>query len=91
MRKLKYAPQAAADIEAILNWSANTFGAIAEVRYNALIRQALLDLQMDASRPGVSPLPEYGERVFYYRLDLSRRNVPNAVGRVRISRHLIVF
>jgi len=91
MRRLELAPQAADDITAILNWSAETFGAIAEARYNALIRQAILDLQVDVSRPGVNSLPEYGKNVFYYRLELSRRNVSTSVGRVRSSRHLIVF
>lgn len=91
MRRLELAPQAADDITGILNWSAATFGAVAERRYDALIRQAILDLQVDVSRPGVNPLPEYGENVFYYRLELSRRNISKSVGRVRSSRHLIVF
>ncbi len=91
MRALQFAPQAMADIETILRWSFQTFGVAAEVRYNALIRQGLIDLQMDASRAGVTSLEEFGIGVFYYRLQFSRQSVSKSVGRVRSSPHVIVF
>jgi toxin ParE1/3/4 len=91
MRPLELSLQALADSEEISRWTEAHFGASAAVRYAALIAQAMIDLRQDASRLGISPLPEFGDQAFFYRLAFSRRNVPRSIGRVKDPRHLVLF
>ena len=45
------------DIAAILKTSLHEFGEAASLRYRALLRQALLDIEADPDRPGSKERP----------------------------------
>jgi len=78
------------DIAAILKWSLREFGTAASLRYRALIRQALADLEADPARPGSLERPELmveGARTWY--ISQSRARTPG--GRVKEPRHFILY
>jgi toxin ParE1/3/4 len=78
------------DIAAILKWSLREFGMDASLRYRALIRQALLDIEADHERPGSKERPEImilGART--YHISLSRARATGA--RVKEPRHFILY
>jgi toxin ParE1/3/4 len=78
------------DIAAILKWSLKEFGMNASLRYSALLRQALLDIEADSERPGSKERPELmvaGART--YHISLSRTRVSGA--RVKEPRHLLLY
>ena len=73
------------DIAAIMKWSLKEFGMNASLRYSALLRQALLDIEADSERPGSKERPELmvaGART--YHISLSRtRVIPPPMPRMR--------
>jgi toxin ParE1/3/4 len=78
------------DIAAILKRSAEEFGIDASIRYAALIRQALLDIETDHERPGSKERPDFmveGART--YHLFLSRTRVSGA--RVKDPTHFLLY
>ena len=78
------------DITAIVKWSLQEFGVAASLRYSALIRQALLDVEADPARPGSTERPEImieGART--YHLSFSRRRV-SGLG-VKEPRHFLLY
>jgi toxin ParE1/3/4 len=88
--RLHIAGPARRDIAAILKWSLNEFGEAAALRYSALIRQALTDIEADPVRPGSKERPEImipGART--YHLDFSRSSVTGA--RVKDPRHFLLY
>lgn len=79
------------ELAAVMEWSAEQFGARAALRYDALITQALKDLSADPERPGSTERPELlieGART--YHLTFSRARVA-AGQRVQAPRHFVVY
>jgi plasmid stabilization system protein ParE len=83
------APAARRDIKGILRWSEEKFGKEAALRYEALLVQALRDIEADAARPGVSQRPDLPASVFLYQLAFSRNRVSGEP--VKEPRHLLAF
>lgn len=78
------------DIAAILKWSVQEFGMAASLRYRALIRQALLDIEADSNQPGSIERPDLlveGART--YHISLSQSRAPGT--RVREPRHFLLY
>ena len=78
------------DITTILKRSLQEFGMDASLRYRALIRQALLDIELDHERPGSQARPEImidGART--YHLSLSRPRVSGI--RVKEPAHFLLY
>ena len=60
------------DIAAILKRSIKEFGLAASVRYRALIRRALIDIEVDPERPGSRERPEImfkGARTYHLQIE----------------------
>jgi toxin ParE1/3/4 len=88
--KLRLTGRARRDLVEIGDWSLNKFGEAAALRYEALVGQALGDLQADPIRPGSKERPELmirGART--YHVALSRDHV--AGGRVKEPRHIVIY
>jgi toxin ParE1/3/4 len=79
------------DIAAILNWSLREFGEDAAARYNALIRQALLDIRANPERPGAQYRKELAEGVVVYHLRHSRDRPRTRLGTVSNPRHFVIY
>ncbi len=78
------------DIAAILKRSLQEFGISASLRYRALIRQALLDIEADPERPGSKERPELmAEGARTYHISLSRTRAASA--RVKEPRHFLLY
>ncbi|MEO8130508.1 MAG: type II toxin-antitoxin system RelE/ParE family toxin [Bryobacteraceae bacterium] len=78
------------DIAAILKRSFQEFGMSAALRYKALIRQALLDIEADPERQGTRERPEImveGART--YHITLSRTRVTGST--VKEPRHFLLY
>ena len=78
------------DIASIVKRSLQEFGEAASLRYSALIRQALFDIEADPERPGSKEWPEImiqGART--YHLELSRSRVSGS--RVKEPRHFLLY
>ncbi len=78
------------DIAAIVKRSLREFGKAASLRYSALIRQALLDIEADPERPGSKEQPEImikGART--YHLEFSRSRVSGSS--VKDPRHFLLY
>lgn len=84
-------PAAERDIESILAWTHERFGASARLRYEALLVRAILDVADDAGRVGSRNRPEIATAARTYHLAYSRDHVDAAVGRVRHPRHLLLY
>jgi toxin ParE1/3/4 len=88
--RFRVAGSARRDIAGILKRSLREFGMDAAVRYRALIRQALRDIENDHEWPGSVERPELmvdGART--YHISLSRDRV--ASGRVKYPRHFVLY
>jgi len=77
------------DIADILRHSLDEFGAAAELRYNALLKQALRDLKADPARAGVSQRPGLPDDIHLYHLNGSRERTAAEV--VKTPRHFVAF
>jgi len=78
------------DIAAILKRSIREFGPAASLRYRALIRQALVDIEADPERIGSKERPEImieGARTYHLQLSRSRVNGPT----VKEPRHFLLY
>jgi toxin ParE1/3/4 len=78
------------DIAAILKKSQRDFGKAASLRYRALIRQALLDIEADPERPGSIKRPEImveGARTYHISLSRTRVSAP----KVKDPRHFLLY
>ena len=78
------------DLTAIVKWSFLELGEAAALRYEALVRQALRDVQADPGRPGSKERPDImikGART--YHLEFSRDHVVG--GRVQRPRHFLLY
>jgi plasmid stabilization system protein ParE len=66
------APSALRDIKEILLWSEEKFGKDAALRYEALLVQAVRDIEANPARPGVSHRRDIPADVSLYDLAFSR-------------------
>ena len=81
---------ARSDIALIVKRSFQEFGEMAAWRYEALIRQALLDIGDDPERPGSKQRPEIMiESARTYHLEFSRTRVRGS--RVGTPRHFLLY
>ena len=90
MRRLRVAPEAQRDIDGLLAFSEDRFGAAAADRYRNLIDTALRDLRADPDRPGVRAIDAFGRDLRSLHLNTLRSSAP-AGQRVSRPRHLLVF
>jgi toxin ParE1/3/4 len=85
------APAAQRDIQRALKWSEENFGKQAALRYRALLKQALRDIEADPERPGSIERTEImiaGARTYHF--SFSRPRVGSA-GVVKAPRHFLLF
>ena len=90
--KAVLSPDARRDLREALRWSETKFGHDARLRYEALIVQALRDIETDPARPGSNERPEIlieGART--YHISLSRDRARTVVGVVHKPRHFILY
>jgi toxin ParE1/3/4 len=79
------------DIAALLERSREQFGEKSRLRYEALLKQAILDVAADPERIGSQLRPEFAPAIRFYHLRYSRDRVKRSLGRVRSPRHLLVY
>jgi toxin ParE1/3/4 len=91
MPRFVVSPAAERDIESILAWTHQRFGASGRLRYEALVVQAIVDVADDPERPGSRSRPEIAAAVRTYHLCHSRNRVEVSAGRVRRPRHLLLY
>jgi toxin ParE1/3/4 len=84
-----FLPSVGRDVGDILQWSAAEFGEAAAMRYEALIRQALRDVQADPERAGAKDRPDLSPHAYVYHLSFSRDRV--AGEKVRTPRHFVLY
>ena len=90
--KVVLSPEARRDLRAALKWSETKFGHDAKLRYEALIVQALRDIESDPVRHGSVERPEImikGART--YHIHFSRDRARSAFGVVHNPRHFILY
>ena len=88
--RLEVTQAASLDIAAIAVWSSREFGVAVAHRYEALIFQALRDIERNPDRLGARVRPELAEPLLTYHLRFSRRHVPQGQ-QVRRPRHYVVY
>ncbi len=84
-----YLPGFRRDIQEIVAWSEEQFGALAADRYGLLIRQALRDVLEEPTRPGAKARPDLAPHAYTYHLMFSRERV--AGERVKAPRHFVLY
>lgn len=84
-----YLPGFRRDIQEVVAWSEDKFGASAADRYGLLVRQALHDVLEEPTRPGAKVRPDLGPNAYVYHLMFSRERV--AGERVRAPRHFVLY
>lgn len=63
------------DIQEVVAWSEDQFGALAADRYGLLIRQALRDVLEEPARPGAKARPDLAPHAYIYHLMFIRERV----------------
>jgi toxin ParE1/3/4 len=91
MHRYVVSPAAECDIESILAWTHQQFGASGRLRYEALLVRGILDVADDPGRIGSQRRPEIAPAARTYHLWHSRDRVAMASGRVRHPRHLLLY
>jgi toxin ParE1/3/4 len=91
MRLYRVSPQAERDIEAILAWTHEEFGAKARVRYEALLIRAMLDVAESPERAGSQDRPEIAASARTYHIRHSRDRVKKSIGKVKQPRHFLLY
>ena len=84
-----YLPGFRRDIQEVVAWSEDQFGALAADRYTLLIRQALHDLLEEPTRPGAKVRLDLAPDAYVYHLIFSRDRV--AGERVKSPRHFVIY
>ena len=77
------------DIQEIVAWSEDRFGALAADRYGLLIRQALRDVLEEPTRPGAKTRPDLAPHAYVYHLMFSRERVVGE--QVKAPRHFVLY
>lgn len=90
--KVVLSPEARRDLRDALIWSEMRFGPDARLRYEALIVQAIRDIQSEPTRHGSTERPELMKKgVRTYHIRLSRNRAKTAVGVVHDPRHFVLY
>jgi toxin ParE1/3/4 len=84
-----YLPALRRDIQEVVAWSEDKFGASTADRYALLIRQALRDVLEEPTRPGAKARPDLAPHAYVYHLMFSRERV--AGERVKAPRHFVLY
>lgn len=84
-----YLPSFRRDIEEVVAWSEERFGAHAADRYGILIRQALRDILEKPTRRGAKAGSDLAPHAYVYHLRFSRERVDGE--RVRTPRHFVLY
>lgn len=84
-----YLPGFRRDIQEVVAWSEDKFGASAADRYGLLIRQALRDVLEEPTGPGAKVRPDLAPHAYVYHLMFSRERV--AGERVKAPRHFVLY
>ena len=84
-----YLPGFRRDIQEIVAWSEDQFGAFAADRYGLLIRQALLDVLEEPTRPGAKARHDLAPHTYVYHLMFSRERVTG--DQVKAPRHFVLY
>jgi toxin ParE1/3/4 len=90
--KAVLSPEARPDLRDVLRWSETRFGPDARLRYEALIVQALRDIESEPTRHGSierAELMKGGVRTYHIRF--SRDRARTALGVVHDPRHFILY
>ena len=87
---ISIAEAARSDLDDILDWTTNAFGAVGRKRYEALIQTALTGLLVDPGRIGVRQRNDIGTGICTYHLSTSRKRTTSAA-QVAKPRHLVFF
>ena len=90
--KAVLSPKARRDLRDAFRWSETKFGHDAQMRYEALIVQALRDIESEPDRHGSVERPEImieGARTYHIRF--SRDRAKTALGVVHNPRHFILY
>ncbi len=82
---------ASRDIAEILDWTFETFGEDAFLRYDGLITQAFRDIGEDPERPGTLQPWGFSAGVHVYHLSFSRERARSPLGIVRNPRHFVAY
>lgn len=85
------ASEAKFDIVLVLDWTRIHFGVEFEHRYEALIKQGILDVVSDPNRVGTKILDHIARDIRLYHLSHSRYRVPRNIGRMKHPRHILIF
>ena len=91
MLRYEITPAAEREIESILLWTYEQFGAKARQRYEALLIRAIEDVAKDPARTGSCLRPEIAADLRTYHLWQSRSRVKTAVARVKHPRHFLLY
>ena len=91
MPQVRFTDPARQDLLLILEWTEDQFGESARLRYEALIKQAIIDLGAASTLKGSMEREELGLGIRTYHLTCSRDHVALAVCRVKRPRHLIAY
>jgi toxin ParE1/3/4 len=91
MSQLRLSAAAEHDIENILEWTQENFGEQGRLRYEELLRRAIMDVAAAPRRLGSMHCPEVGLGVRVYHLQYSRHRVERSIGRVRRPRHILIY
>ena len=89
--RVKLAGAARREIGSILRRSRREFGEEASLRYEALIRQAIVDIRENPRRPEARPRPDIAPGQFTYHLICSRDRARLSHGVVRRPRHFFLY
>jgi toxin ParE1/3/4 len=90
MMQIAIAPQARADIESILIWTAQHFGRQTMYRYRTLMQSAIEAVAANPELAGSAVRPEIAKDCRTYHLFHSRRAAGRG-SRVRNPRHLLLY
>jgi toxin ParE1/3/4 len=85
------APKARADIEDILTWTREDFGAPTLRRYAKLLATAIEEVAANPEVAGSSPRPEIADHCRTYHLFFSRKTAGRAGDRIRRPRHFLLY
>lgn len=91
MPRLRLTAPARRDIAALLDWSAEHFGAAGRRRYEALLEAALRDITADPLRAGSREEPKLAPGLRIYHLRQSRDRAKLREGAVRSPRHILIY
>lgn len=91
MFRVDLSPLAVQDVEKILDWASEYFGADAVQRYKVLLIQAIDDVAVNPHLNGSVERTDVAKGMLTYHLANSRSRVPRSAGRVKQPRHFLLY